>query len=132
MLIVFQTLLDLHCCAGFSLVAIVGATPAAVHSFSPQWFLLLWIMGSRVHKTQQLQHMGSLVVPSGLWSIVLVVVAHWLSGSVACRFFPGQGSNPCLLHWHVDSLQLSYQGSLNSLFHKIQFDLDITVSYPNI
>ena len=31
--------------------------------------------------------------------------------------FPNQGSNPCLLHWQVDSLPLKHQGSLdNSLY----------------
>ena len=30
---------------------------------------------------------------------------------MACRIFPDQGSNPCLLHWQVDSLSLSHQGS---------------------
>ena len=35
---------------------------------------------------------------------------------VGCHFllqgiFPTQGSNPCLLHWQVDSLPLNYQGS---------------------
>ena len=28
--------------------------------------------------------------------------------------FPTQGSNPCLLHWEVDYLPLSHQGSLVS------------------
>ena len=32
-----------------------------------------------------------------------VVVAHGLSCSVACGIFPDQGSNPCPLHWQVDS-----------------------------
>ena len=35
----------------------------------------------------------------------------WLSCSSACGIFPGQGSNPCLLHWQVDSLALSHQGN---------------------
>ena len=35
-----------------------------------------------------------------------------LSCSVACGIFLDQGSNPCLLHWQVDSLPLSHQGSL--------------------
>ena len=40
------------------------------------------------------------------------VVAHGFSCSMACRIFPDQGSNPCLLHWQVvDSLPLSHQGS---------------------
>ena len=38
-------------------------------------------------------------------------MAHGPSCSVACRIFPGQGSNLCLQHWQVDSLALSLQGS---------------------
>ena len=38
-----------------------------------------------------------------------IVVAHELSCS---WIFLDQGSNPCLLHWQVDSLPLSHQGSL--------------------
>ena len=37
----------------------------------------------------------------GAWASV--VVAHWLSCSVACGIFPDQGSNPCPLHWQEDS-----------------------------
>ena len=40
------------------------------------------------------------------------VVAHGLSCSVAYGIFPDQGSNPCPLHWEVDSLPLDHQGSL--------------------
>ena len=38
-------------------------------------------------------------------------------GLVAPRhgIFPDQGSNPCRLHWQVDSLPLSHQGSPDSL-----------------
>ena len=41
----------------------------------------------------------------------------FLGQRVGCRFlcqgiFSTQGSNPCLLHWQVDSLPLSHQGSL--------------------
>ena len=46
--------------------------------FPQQWLLLLWSAGS-------------------------IAVAHWLSG-----IFPGQGSNPCLLHWQVDSFPPSH------------------------
>ena len=41
-----------------------------------------------------------------------VVVAHGLRCSMVCRIFLDQGSNPCLLHWQVDSLPVSHQGSL--------------------
>ena len=39
-------------------------------------------------------------------------MAHGLSCSTAHGIFPDQGSNPCLLHWQVNSLPLSSQGSL--------------------
>ena len=35
---------------------------------------------------------------------------HGLSCSTACGIFPDQGSNPCPLHWQVDSLPLCHQG----------------------
>ena len=41
----------------------------------------------------------------------LLVVAHRLHCPVAHGVFPGQGSNPRLLHWQADSLPLSHQGS---------------------
>ena len=40
-----------------------------------------------------------------------VIVAHRPSCSVACGIFPGQGSNPCPLHWQADSQPLHHQGS---------------------
>ena len=40
-----------------------------------------------------------------------VVVAHGPSCSVACGISPGQGSNPCPLHWQADSQPLRHQGS---------------------
>ena len=40
-----------------------------------------------------------------------VVVAHGPSCSAACGIFPGQGSNPCPLHWQADSQPLRHQGS---------------------
>ena len=45
-----------------------------------------------------------------------VVVAHGPSCSAACGIFPDQGSNPCPLHWQVDSQPLSHQGSPILLF----------------
>ena len=38
-------------------------------------------------------------------------MAQGLSCSEACGIFPDQGSNLCLLHWQVDSLPLSHQGT---------------------
>ena len=42
----------------------------------------------------------------GTWALgewALVVVPHGLSYPVACGIFLDQGSNPCPLHWRVDS-----------------------------
>ena len=36
--------------------------------------------------------------------------------SAACGIFLDQGSNPCLLHWQVDSLPLGQQGSAGFVF----------------
>ena len=36
--------------------------------------------------------------------------ARGLRGSVACGSLAEQGLSPCLLHWHSESLPLSYQG----------------------
>ena len=44
-------------------------------------------------------------------------MAHRLSYSVACAIFMDQGWNPCVLHWQVDSLPLSYQGSSHLTFN---------------
>ena len=55
---------------------------------------------------------ASVVMVLRLQSTGLMVVAHGLSCSAACGIFlPDQRSNPCLLHWQVDSLLLSHQGS---------------------
>ena len=60
--------------------------------------------------------LASLVGKHVLWGTwALLVAAPWLQGTssavVAHRIFPGQGSNPRLLHWQADSLPLSHQGS---------------------
>ena len=52
---------------------------------------------------QQLQHVGLVVVACGFQSASSVVVVHRLSCSAACGIFPDQGTNPCPLHWQVDS-----------------------------
>ena len=78
--------------------------------FSFWWLLSLWITGSKVH-------VASEVADPGLDSTTgSVIVAHGLSCSAACGIFPGQGLNPHPLHWQVDSLPLSHQGSPALLF----------------
>ena len=59
---------------------------------------------------------ASVSVAPRLWSTGSVVVAHRLSCSKVCGIFPDQEWNPCLLHWQVDSLPLSHQGSPPSFF----------------
>ena len=57
---------------------------------------------------------------SGFQSTGSVVVVHGFSCSVACGVFPDQGSNPCPLHWQVDTYPLHHQGSpRQSLFKSL-------------
>ena len=67
--------------------------------FSLLWLLLLQSMGSRLHRLQWLQLEGSV-----LWPTDLVALA-------ACGIFLDQGSNPCPLHWQVESQPLDHQES---------------------
>ena len=50
-----------------------------------------------------------------------VVVAHGPSCFAACGIFPDQGSNPCPLHWQVDSQPLRHQGSPLLFLFKVKF-----------
>ena len=107
----FMPVLGLCCCVesgGCPLVWCVG--------FLLQWFLLLWSMGSKAHRLQQLQHVGSVVAAPRLQSTGSIVVMHGLSCSEVYEIFLTQGSNPCLLHWQVDSLPLRHQESPCLLF----------------
>ena len=54
---------------------------------------------------------ASLVAEQGFKSMGSVVMGSGLRGPTACRIFPEQGSNPCPLHWQVDSSPLDHQGS---------------------
>ena len=47
-----------------------------------------------------------------------IVEAHGLNFPAAYGIFPDQGSNPCPLHWQVDSLPLSHQGSPKCVIFK--------------
>ena len=76
---------------GLSLVAASGVhSSSRCAGLSLLWPLLLQSTGSR--------RAGS------------VVVAHGPNCSAACGIFPDQGSNPCPLHWQVDSQSLCHQG----------------------
>ena len=96
----------------FFLVTATGSYSLKLWHAGPLWWLLsLQVKVSRVLGPQYLQHMSSVVVAPGLWSTGLIVVVHRPSCSLACGIFPGQGSNPCLLHWQADSLLLNHQGN---------------------
>ena len=43
-------------------------------------------------------------------------VEHGPRCSAACGIFPDQGTNPCPLHWQVDSQPLRHQGSPDTIF----------------
>ena len=104
--------LGLHCCAGFSLVAVSrGYSLAVVRE------LLTAVATSLVAEQGLYGAWASVGAPPGLWSAGLIVVAYRLSYSLACGLLD-QGSNPCLLHWQADSLPLSHRGcpSAQSLY----------------
>ena len=88
---------------GSSRVAVPGLTVVAS---------LLYSRGSKAYGLPSLAAAGGLsVVAPRLQSTGSIVVAQGLRCSLACGVFPDQGLNPCLLHWQVDSLPLSNQGS---------------------
>ena len=88
-------MLSLHCCSGFSLVAVSrGSSLVGVHRR-----LSLQSTGSRGLRLQELWHVGSDIAAPELWSTGAIVVAQELSCSVVCGIFLDQGSNLCLLYW---------------------------------
>ena len=95
-------MLVLRCCVGFSLVVASGGySQFQCLGFSLPWLLLLRSIGSRACGPsscdfQALEHRLN---------------SYGLSCSMACGIFADQGSDPCLLHWQVNSLLLSHHGS---------------------
>ena len=86
-------MLGLHCCTGVSFVA------------ASRGYSLAALCGLLVA-------LASLVAEPGLWGTrASVPVVHRHSCSTAGGICLGQGQNPCLLHWEMDSLPLSHQGS---------------------
>ena len=62
--------------------------------------------------------MASLAVEHGLSGApASVVVAQGFSCPEVCGILLDQGSNPCLLHWQVDSKSLNHQESLVVYFN---------------
>ena len=77
---------------GFSLVAASGGYSLLRCTGFSLWWLVFVV-------EHRLQVCGLQL----LWDAGSVVVAHGLSCSAACGIFPDRGSNPCSLHWQVDS-----------------------------
>ena len=87
--------------------------------FSLRWLLLLRSMGSRLVGFS----------PCGVWAqyLWLLALEHRLSGRSTQAYllqgiwiFLDQGSNPCLLHWQMDSLLLTHQGSPTFSIFKVK------------
>ena len=107
------------CSQAFLWLQQAGATVQLQRAgFSLWWLFLLWSTGSRMHGFQELQHVGSVVTVPRLQHTGSRAVVQQLNCCKTCRIFPSQGSKPCLLHWQVDSLPLSHQGSSP---HKLLF-----------
>ena len=79
-----------------------------------------WCVGLSLSRPLLLRSTGSRRAGS-------VVVAHGPSSSAACGIFPDQGSNPCPLHWQVDSQPLHHQGS-PLILDKVNIYLDDSVN----
>ena len=102
----FLAVLGLRCCSGFfSLVAASVGLLSSCRAGSSH------CQGFSCSRAQAPGSRVSMVVALRLSSIGSIVLAHRLSCSETCGIFPNQGSNPCLLHWQVDSLPLSHQRS---------------------
>ena len=98
----------LCCCVGFSLVVPSGDDSLVTVGFSLWW--LAAEMDSRPSGSSSCSTWARCCAP-GLWSTGSVVVVHGFSCSETRGIVPDQGWNLDLLHWRLDSLPLSHQGS---------------------
>ena len=89
-------------CSELGLLSSCGVPPSLL------WYLLLlWSTGSRPAGFSTCDSQA-LEATTGS-----AVVVHGVSCSVAGGIFPDLESNPCLVHWQVNSLPLNHQGSLD-------------------
>ena len=105
LVILFFAVLGLHCCGCFSLVAAGGG-----HSLVAV-LCLFTVMTNLIAEHRLQDAWASAVVAHELQSTGSAAVVHGPSCSAACGILLVQGSNPCPLHWQVNSLPLSHQGS---------------------
>ena len=84
-------------------------------------------------RAQALVVRASVVAAHRLQSSGFIVVAQRLSCSTVCRILSDQRSNPCPLHWRVDSYLLYHEGSPIFL-NKPRETLDplSTVEFPQL
>ena len=100
----FLAALGLRCCTrAFSSCSKQGLLFVAVHGLLIAVASLVGEHELQARGLQQLWLAGLVVVACGLQSSGSVVVVHGLSCSAACGIFLDQRSNPCPLHWQVDS-----------------------------
>ena len=103
-------------------------------SFLCEGFLYLWQARATLHRGAQASHYCFLSLRStGSRRAGSVIVVHRPSCSTECGIFPGQGSNPCPLHWQAASQPLRHQGSpffyLKKFFLNNYFFILITLFY---
>ena len=98
-------MLGLCCCLGFSLVAVCRLLTAVASLVVEHGLHGVW---ASVVKACRL----TIVVAPGFYSTGSIVVARGLNYCTSCGIFLDQGSNLCLLHWQVDFLPPSHNGSL--------------------
>ena len=106
-------------CAGFSLLCRLFCSCTMRGSLSICHAQASHCGGFSCCRAQALGHMG--FSSCSVWAQQLRFLgpgaqAHRVSCSMACGIFLDQGSNPCILHWQVDSLPLSHQGSPITIF----------------
>ena len=105
----FLSVPGLHCCAwAFSTVASKGYSLLLCMAFTLPWFLLLRSPGSWPISFSSCGF--------GTLELRLSSCGHWLNYFKACGIFLDQGSNPCPLHWQVDSYPLDWRGSTLCIF----------------
>ena len=81
----------------------------------------LQYVGSKAAVHLFLQSTGLGAAASALQHVGSEVAVHQLRGSSACGIFPEQVSNPCSLHWQMDSYPPCHQGSPPSPFLSLNF-----------
>lgn len=79
-------------------------------------YSLFWCAGFSMRWPVLLQSTGSKHTGFGSCSVWVQAVEHRLSCSAARGIFPELGSNPCPLHWQMDSYLLCHQGCPECIF----------------